>query len=123
MKGLPKHSQRCYSSKRVTVLWLLRVRVSCALWLGTSCTFAGIQVPKSARTLTFEQRAGYQYAIEEVYWRHRIWPPDNPAPKPPLDALISREQVEKKVRDYLGKSQAVAERHGTTITDDELQNE
>src|SRR5439155_17938984 len=26
------------------------------------------------RTLTFAERVAYQYAIEEVYWRHRIWP-------------------------------------------------
>ena len=25
-------------------------------------------------TLTFADRVAYQRAIEEVYWRHRIWP-------------------------------------------------
>jgi len=30
------------------------------------------------RTLTFTDRVAYQRAIEEVYWRHRIWPKENP---------------------------------------------
>src|SRR4029077_12242427 len=40
----------------------------------------------SQKTLTFDERVIYQKAIEEVYWRHRIWPGDRPDPKPSLDA-------------------------------------
>jgi hypothetical protein len=29
---------------------------------------------RAQRTLTLEERVSYQRAIEEVYWRHRIWP-------------------------------------------------
>ena len=28
----------------------------------------------AAAGLTFAERVAYQRAIEEVYWRHRIWP-------------------------------------------------
>src|SRR5262249_26985350 len=59
----------------------------------------------SQRTLTFEERVSYQRAIEEVYWRHRIWPKENRSPKPSLDAVISQAQLEKKVTDYLRNSQ------------------
>lgn len=38
------------------------------------------------RSLTFEDRIEAQRAIEQVYWRHRIWPQNNPAPKPSLEA-------------------------------------
>src|SRR5437879_13684642 len=38
-----------------------------------------------ATTLNFSERVTYQRAIEEVYWRHRIWPQANGA-KPSLDA-------------------------------------
>ena len=31
-------------------------------------------VKLSQRTLTFADRVAYQRVIEEVYWRHRIWP-------------------------------------------------
>jgi N-acetylneuraminic acid mutarotase len=77
----------------------------------------------SRRTLTFRERVAYQRVIEEVYWRHRIWLKDNPQPKPPLDAVISREQLEKKVEDYLRKSQLVAHQRGRPITASELQTE
>jgi N-acetylneuraminic acid mutarotase len=73
--------------------------------------------------LTFAERVAYQYAIEEVYWRHRIWPKDNPGPKQPLDAVISREQIEKKVTEYLRKSQFVTDQRGSPISANELQAE
>ena len=62
----------------------------------------------------------YQCAIEKVYWRHRIWPKENAQPKPPLDAMISQAQLEKKVEGYLGKSQLVTDQRGWPITPTEL---
>src|SRR2546421_10751143 len=62
------------------------------------------------RTLTFAQRVAYQRAIEDVYWRHRIWPRnrgERPDPKPSLDAVVSQTQLEMKVEDYLRESQAL----------------
>src|SRR5215510_14253898 len=53
----------------------------------------------SQRTLTFAERVAYQRAIENVYWRHRIWPSENPNPKPSLDPVMSQAQLEKKVTD------------------------
>src|SRR6266446_4213616 len=73
--------------------------------------------------LTLAERVAYQYAVEEIYWRHRIWPKDNPEPKPPLDAVISRERIEKKVTDYLHKSQFVTDQRGSPISASELQAE
>ena len=61
----------------------------------------------SDRTLTFEERVAYQRAIEQGYWRHRIWPKENPKPKPSLDAVMSAQQIEKKVEDYLRESQVL----------------
>ena len=51
----------------------------------------------AAAGLTFAERVAYQRAIEEVYWRHRIWPKERPDPKPSLDAVMSQAQMEKKV--------------------------
>jgi hypothetical protein len=56
-------------------------------------------LPSPKRTLTFAERVAYQRAIEQVYWRHRIWPKERPDPKPSLDAVMSQAQVENKVRD------------------------
>jgi hypothetical protein len=77
----------------------------------------------SRRTLTFAQRVSYQRAIEEVYWRHRIWPKDNPQQKPPLAASVSEAQLERKVEDYLRKSQLVTDQWQSPITASELQAE
>jgi hypothetical protein len=77
----------------------------------------------SSTTLTFAERVAYQRAIEEVRWRHRIWPKDNPGPKPPLEAVISKRELEQKVKDYLRKSQLVADQRGRPNTGSELQAE
>src|SRR5881275_1143437 len=57
--------------------------------------------------LTFADRVAYQRAIEEVYWRHRIWPSERADAKPSLDSVLSQAQLGKKVEDYLRDSQAL----------------
>src|SRR5438477_8923468 len=73
--------------------------------------------------LTFEERVSYQRAIEDVYWRHRIWPKENANPKPSLDAVMSQAQIEKKVADYLRNSQALEDYWQRPITAEQLQAE
>jgi hypothetical protein len=73
--------------------------------------------------LTLADRVAYQRAIEEVYWRHRIWPKERPDPKPSLDEVMPSAQLEKKVADYLGKSQLATNQRGSPITARELQAE
>src|SRR5437870_13805739 len=76
--------------------------------------------------LTFGERVSYQRAIEEVYWRHRIWPRnggENPNPKPSLDAVMSQAQLGKKVADYVRKSQALENYWQRPLTAEQLQAE
>ena len=73
--------------------------------------------------MTFAERVAYQRAIEDVYWRHRIWPKERPDPKPSLDAVMSQAQLEKKVADYLRKSQALEDYWQRPITAEQLQAE
>jgi hypothetical protein len=80
-------------------------------------------VQLSQRTLTFEERISYQQAIEEVYWRHRIWPKENLNPKPSLDAVMSQAQLKNKVADYLRDSQALGNDWQKPITAEQLQAE
>src|SRR5262245_10901299 len=72
------------------------------------------------RSLSFAERVAYQRAIEDVYWRHRIWPRERPDPKPPLEAMLSHAQLEQKVADYLRKSQALEDYWQRPITAEEL---
>src|SRR6266566_5400050 len=75
------------------------------------------------RTLTFADRVAYQRAVEEVYWRHRIWPKENPGPKPSLDEVMSQEQIEQKVQEYLRNSQLLSDQWQRPITPEQLQAE
>ena len=59
---------------------------------------------RDQRTLTFAERVACQRAIEEVYWRHQIWPKERPDTKPSLDAVMSEVELNETVTDYLGKS-------------------
>ena len=77
----------------------------------------------SRHVLSFQQRVAYQHAIEEVYWRHRIWPKECPDPKPSLDAVMSQAKLEEKVAGYLRKSQALDDYWQQPITAEQLQAE
>ena len=82
--------------------------------------------PSQPRPFSFAERVTFQRAIEDVYWRHRIWPRnrgESPDPKPSLDAVMSQAQLEKRVTDYLQKSQELEEYWQQPITADQLQAE
>ncbi len=92
---------------------------------GTPLAFWRSDAPAQAPhpTLTFAERVAYQRAIEDVYWRHRVWPKERPDPKPSLNAVISQAQLERKVHDYLRKSQALQDYWQQPITAEQLQAE
>src|SRR4029077_4913264 len=98
---------------------------ACAITTGTLLAFLRSEVPAklSHRTLTFTERVAYQRAIEDVYWRHRIWPKENAKPKPSLDAVMSQAQLEKQAEDYLHDSQALEDYWQLPINVEQLQAE
>ncbi|HEX6851987.1 MAG TPA: MopE-related protein [Candidatus Polarisedimenticolaceae bacterium] len=77
----------------------------------------------SAAEITVEDRVAAQRAIEQVYWSRRIWPAENPLPKPPLAAVLSDAAIRARVEDYLRKSSALATRWQRPITGEQLQAE
>ena len=95
----------------------------CSIITGTPLAFFRSDSPTNAsqRTLTFAERVAYQRAIEEVYWRHRIWPRERSDPKPSFDAVMSQAQFERKVHDYLRKSQALQDYWHGPIAAEQLQ--
>src|SRR6266498_5256074 len=110
---------------RILIVLLLCAAGGSSILSGTLLAFFYPEAPTkdAKRTLTLEQRVSYQRAIEEVYWRHRIWPKERPDPKPSLDAVVSQAQIEKKVRDYQRNSQALADEWQRSITTEQLQAE
>jgi hypothetical protein len=75
------------------------------------------------RQLSLADRLAYQRAIEEVYWRHRIWPKERPDFKPSLDQMMPPSQLEKKVEYYLRDSQALEDYWRQPLSADQLQAE
>jgi len=118
-------AQSGFLNRRTLIALLLCTAAAASMVSGTMLAFfrpeASTKV--SQKTLTFAQRISYQRAIEEVYWRHRIWPKERPDPKPSLDAVMSQGQLEKKVAEYLRNSQALEDYWQRPITAEQLQTE
>jgi PKD repeat protein/N-acetylneuraminic acid mutarotase len=81
-------------------------------------TFAAVSQP-----LDFQARLACQLAVEEVYWRQRIWPVQNAGPKPALQDTMPPLVVQAKVEDYLRKSNALEALWQQPITGEQLQAE
>jgi hypothetical protein len=82
-----KHTtQSAFFNLRILIALLLCAVAPCFLVSRPLLAFLRPEASTSdsQKTLTFAQRVAYQRAIEEVYWRHRIWPKENPVPKPRL---------------------------------------
>jgi N-acetylneuraminic acid mutarotase len=116
-----------FFSQRAVLGVLLCTATACFILIPirSGLAFLRPQVPSntSQGALTFEERVSYQLAIEEVYWRHRIWPKERSDSKPSFDAVISQAQLEKKVRDYLRNSQTLEDDWQRPITTEQLQAE
>ena len=78
---------------------------------------------QTTRTLSCADRVAYQRAIEDVYWRHRIWPKEQSGPKPALEKIMSQAQIEAKVEEYLRNSELLAQYWHRPITPEQLQAE
>jgi hypothetical protein len=117
-------SSVAFLSPRALIALLLCV-ATFLIVTGTLLAFRRAEGPAqvSQRTLTFEERVSYQRAIEEVYWRHRIWPKERKDPKPSLDAVMSQAYLEKKVTECLRNSQALEDYWQRPITAEQLQAE
>src|SRR5215831_9094778 len=131
-----KHTaQFGFLNLRLSITLLLCAAAACSIVSGALLSFVAPEALEKtrlhgrstagtvSRTLTFADRIAYQRAIEEVYWRHRIWPKENSKPKPSLDEGMSAQQIEEKVDDYLRDAQALEDHWQRPITAEQLQAE
>ena len=96
-----------------SAFYLLLLLAICAMTFALAKqSFGGLTTSatpsKQTGTLSFAERVAYQRAIEEVYWRHRIWPRspgEQSGPKPALEKIMSQAQIEAKVGEYLRNSE------------------
>ena len=91
-------AQSAFFNSRIVITLLLCAIAACSLVSRPLLAFfrPEASTKDSQRTLTFPQRVAYQRAIEEVYWRHRIWPNERLDPKPSLDAVMSQARSKTK---------------------------
>ncbi len=116
---------RTANTKRFRIICLallVALGLSLTLTMKSSRASAATNL-NAARQLSFKERVAYQRAIEEVYWRGRIWPAANVQPKPSLDAVMPQSEIEAKVVDYLRKSQALEDQWQRPISAEQLQAE
>jgi hypothetical protein len=118
-----KNYPRCRSTSARALLALLLLTAGGCLVVKAASFRPEATNTASQGTLTFADRVAYQRAVEELYWRHRIWPKENPRPKPSLDEVMSQEQIQQKVDGYLRNSQLLADQWQKSITPEQLQAE
>ena len=82
-----------------------------------------IGVTAAARPMKLEERVRAQRAIEEVFWRHRIWPKGNKAVKPALSSVLPDDAVRERVIDSIAKSNAASAIWRRPISAEQLQRE
>jgi len=77
---------------RRALLILLLCGAACSIITQTLPAFLRLEVAanRPPRMLSFAERVAYQRAIEDVYWRHRVWPNERLDAKPSLDAVMSQ---------------------------------
>ena len=85
--------------------------------------FLSVAGVTSARTITLDDRVRAQTAIERVYWSHRIWPAENPDPKPSLEEVMPEAAIRAKVERLLRASREWEISSGQHITPGDLQAE
>jgi uncharacterized membrane protein len=99
--GAPLASESAFFSPRVLLAAVVSSAAAFSVVSGALLAFFRPEAPAKASHpagagLTFAERVSYQRAIEEVYWRHRIWPRnrgERPDPKPSLDAVMLQSQA------------------------------
>src|ERR1700675_3365538 len=103
----------------------------CRKFVLTNCALFGIafllpavqpaapeQLPSYFKTgiLDFESRVWAQTQIERVYYNHRIWPKENPQPKPEFESVLSRAVLREIVRDQVKKMNALEKFWNIAVT-------
>ena len=87
-----------------SAFYLLLLLAICAMPLALAKrSFGGLTTSappsKQTGTLSFAERVAYQRAIEEVYWRHRIWPGspgEQSGLKPALEKIMSQGRLKQR---------------------------
>ncbi len=97
--------------------------VSNAARVAVASMLVVLPVSAAAGMLSIADRLNSRRAIEQVYWEHRIWPSENPGPKPPWSAVQSEGSIRDRVEEVLARTRALRERWSEPIDASRLQAE
>src|SRR5947199_8512183 len=114
-----------FFSPRALLALIVCSAAACSVLAGALLGFFHLEAPNQAsqRALTFAERVSYQRAIEEVYWRHRIWPKERTDRKPSLDPVMSQAPLQRKVQDCVRTCQAQDVHWQRPLSEEQLQAE
>ncbi len=104
--------------KLILILFIVAILINIC-----NIVFSKEAIKERKSLITIEDRVACQFAIEKVYWRHRIWPKENKRPKPSLNSVISNELLREKVEDIIRMDNAIKFYTGKTISGKLIQNE
>jgi hypothetical protein len=90
---------------------------------GSASSLRSPATPSAGAELTLEQRVEYQRRIDEVTWRHTLWPAENRRPKPALDEVLPRSATAARVADDLRKAGALGTYYRRPLTPAQVQAE
>src|SRR2546428_9581260 len=101
MKREGSTAQTGFFDTRVLNAFIICGAAACFLVSGTLLGFFSAETPAKVpqRTLTFQERVAYQRAIEDDYWRQRIWAKEDPDRNPSLDAVTAQAQLAHDVEE------------------------
>ncbi|MCP3977960.1 MAG: hypothetical protein GY716_01335 [bacterium] len=91
------------------------------LWFSAIAT--AVSAGEVHERLTAEDRVRCQRAVERAYWDQRIWPEENPNPKPRLDEVLPDEVIRDRVSSYLQKGSALETIWGRPLSGEQIQAE
>ncbi len=104
-----------YGSSLKPVVRLVVITLACALPASPALT--GDAGP------SIEQRVEDRHALEQLRWSHRLWPSQNPGPRPAYSAVVSDSAIRQAVLDTLEMSRLLEQRWGQAPSPEELQGE
>jgi N-acetylneuraminic acid mutarotase len=79
--------------------------------------------PRPSRRLSIEERVDAQLRLEAVRQVRRIWPADNPQPRPSFDRVASEEAIRARVLADLDRSDELERLRGAPFSEEELDAE
>ena len=120
-----------YSGRETVKIKMRSMAAGVAVIIVGFITAAAVLSPEAGTTastagrsgLSFEERLQYQQKIEEVYFKHRLWPGREGDGKPLFNEAVPASVVREKIANSLRKSAALERYWNHEITGEQLQME